>query len=186
TDTLELLLPAFTGMVATLKFDTERMAYLAPRGFALATDIAEWLVRAGVPFRVAHELSGACVQLAESRDVELWDLSDEDFAGISAHLTPEVREVLTTLGSIDSRNAKGGTARAAVDQQIANAKAEVDRLREFAGSARSVRGYGWFNAVLILARTNASSSAAQVEARPERWARSVLDARARPGHGTAL
>ena len=138
TDTLELLLPAFTGMVATLKFDTERMAYLAPRGFALATDIAEWLVREGVPFRVAHELSGACVQLAESRDVELWDLSDEDFAGISEHLTPAVREVLTTLGSIDSRNAKGGTARSAVDQQIANAKAEVARLREFAGSARSV------------------------------------------------
>ncbi|WP_167197081.1 argininosuccinate lyase [Brevibacterium pigmentatum] len=138
TDTLELLLPAFTGMVATLKFDTERMAYLAPRGFALATDIAEWLVREGVPFRVAHELSGACVQLAESRDVELWDLSDEDFAGISPHLTPAVREVLTTLGSIDSRNAKGGTARSAVDQQIANAKAEVTRLREFAGSARSV------------------------------------------------
>jgi argininosuccinate lyase len=138
TDTLELLLPAFTGMVATLKFDTERMAYLAPRGFALATDIAEWLVREGVPFRVAHELSGACVQLAESRDVELWDLSDEDFAGISSHLTPAVREVLTTLGSIDSRNAKGGTARSAVDQQIANAKAEVARLRVFAGSARSV------------------------------------------------
>ena len=111
-------------MVATLKFDTERMAYLAPRGFALATDIAEWLVREGVPFRVAHELSGACVQLAESRDVELWDLSDEDFSGISPHLTPAVREVLTTLGSIDSRNAKGGTARSAVEQQIANAKAE--------------------------------------------------------------
>ena len=138
TDTLELLLPAFTGMVATLKFDTERMAYLAPRGFALATDIAEWLVREGVPFRVAHELSGACVQLAESRDVELWDLTDDDFAGISSHLTPAVREVLTTLGSIDSRNAKGGTARSAVEAQIANAKAEVTRLREFAGSARSV------------------------------------------------
>src|SRR5690625_1827822 len=138
TDTLELLLPAFTGMIATLEFDTERMAHLAPRGFALATDIAEWLVREGVPFRVAHELSGACVQLAESRDVELWDLSDEDFAGISSHLTPAVREVLTTLGSIGSRNAKGGTARSAVDQQIANAKAEVARLRGFAGSARSV------------------------------------------------
>jgi argininosuccinate lyase len=138
TDTLELLLPAFTGMIATLTFNTERMAYLAPRGFALATDIAEWLVREGVPFRVAHELSGACVQLAESRDVELWDLSDEDFAGISEHLTPAVREVLTTLGSIDSRNAKGGTARSAVTQQLSNAKAEVARLREFAGSARSV------------------------------------------------
>ena len=125
-------------MVATLTFNTERMAYLAPRGFALATDIAEWLVRKGVPFRVAHEVSGECVQLAESKDAELWDLTDEEFAGISEHLTPDVREVLTTLGSIDSRNSKGGTARSAVDQQLANAKAEVAKLREFADSARSV------------------------------------------------
>src|SRR5699024_10971261 len=100
-DTLELLLPAFTDMVTTLPFHTERSAYVAAQWIALATDIAEWLVRAGVPFRVAHELSGACVQLAESRDVELWDLTEEDFAGISEHLTPDVREVLTTLGSID-------------------------------------------------------------------------------------
>ncbi|MDN6135739.1 MAG: argininosuccinate lyase, partial [Brevibacterium sp.] len=75
---------------------------------------------------------------AESKDAELWDLSDEDFASISEYLTPDVREVLTTLGSIDSRNAKGGTARSAVEAQIANAKAEVAKLREFAGSARSV------------------------------------------------
>ena len=133
-DTLTLLLPAFSGMVATLTFNTERMAYLAPRGFALATDIAEWLVRQGVPFRVAHELSGAAVQLAESRDVELWDLSDEDYAGISEHFTPQMRSVLTTQGSIDSRNAKGGTANAAVAQQLSAAKSELARLREFANS----------------------------------------------------
>ena len=61
-DTLEVLLPAVSGMVATLTFATERMASLAPQGFALATDIAEWLVRSGVPFRVAHEVAGACVR----------------------------------------------------------------------------------------------------------------------------
>ncbi|GAA2102862.1 MULTISPECIES: argininosuccinate lyase [Brevibacterium] len=133
TDTLELLLPAFTGMVATLVFHTDRMEHLAPRGFALATDIAEWLVRQGVPFRVAHELSGEAVALAESRGVELWDLTGADYAGISAHLTPEVREVLTTHGSIDSRSAKGGTARAAVAAQLENARAQLSALREFAG-----------------------------------------------------
>ncbi len=133
-DTLTLLLPAFTGMVATLTFNTEKMEHLAPRGFALATDIAEWLVRQGVPFRVAHELSGAAVKLAESRDVELWDLSDEDYAGISEHLTPAMREVLTTHGSIDSRNAKGGTARSAVAEQLERARAESARLRAFADS----------------------------------------------------
>src|SRR5699024_10431932 len=88
TDTLELLLPAFTGMVATLVFDVDRMEHLAPRGFALATDVAEWLVRQGVPFRIAHELSGEAVRLAESRDVELWDLTDEDYAGISRTSPP--------------------------------------------------------------------------------------------------
>lgn len=132
-DTLVLLLPAFAGMVATLTFNTERMAHLAPRGFALATDVAEWLVRQGVPFRVAHELAGAAVKLAESRGVELWDLTDEDYAGISEHFTPGVREVLTTMGSINSRNAKGGTATSAVETQLANARAELARLRRFAG-----------------------------------------------------
>ncbi len=61
---LELLLPAITGLVSTLEFHTDRMAELAPAGFTLATDIAEWMVRQGVPFRVAHEAAGACVRVA--------------------------------------------------------------------------------------------------------------------------
>ena len=132
TDQLELLLPAFAGMVHTMRFDTERMAYLAPRGFALATDIAEWLVRQGVPFREAHEISGACVREAEARDVELWDLSADDLAQISRHLRPEVSEVLTVMGSIDSRSAKGGTGRSAVATQILSAQNALADLRQFA------------------------------------------------------
>jgi argininosuccinate lyase len=65
-DTLEVLLPAFTGQIATLTFNTERMAELAPQGFSLATDIAEWLVKQGVPFRIAHEVAGECVQVCET------------------------------------------------------------------------------------------------------------------------
>ena len=87
-DTLEVLLPAFTGQVATLRFDTDRMAELAPQGFSLATDIAEWLVREGVPFRVAHELAGACVRACEERGIELHELTDDDFAAIDPRLTP--------------------------------------------------------------------------------------------------
>ena len=130
-DTLEVLLPAVSGMIATLTFNTERMQALAPQGFALATDIAEWLVRQGVPFRDAHELSGAAVKLAESRGVELWDLTDEDYAGISDHLTPEVRTVLSTEGSLASRSAQGGTARSAVEQQLAALKSELDKARGY-------------------------------------------------------
>ena len=91
-DTLEVLLPAFSGMVATMVFDTERLESLAPQGFSLATDVAEWLVREGVPFRVAHEVAGACVRECEERGIELWDLTDDDLAAISPHLTPGVRE----------------------------------------------------------------------------------------------
>ncbi len=133
TDTLELLLPAVSGMIATLRFNTERMAELAPQGFALATDIAEWLVRQGVPFREAHELAGSAVQLAESRNVELWDLSDDDYAGISDHLTPAVREVLTVRGSLDSRASQGGTAQAAVERQLQALDEQLGEARSFTG-----------------------------------------------------
>jgi len=118
-DTLELLLPAFAGMVETMVFDTDRLAALAPQGFSLATDVAEWLVRQGVPFRVAHEVAGECVRVCESRGIELWDLSDDDLAGISPHLTPGVREVLSVEGSLASRSAKGGTAPERVVEQLA-------------------------------------------------------------------
>lgn len=124
-DQLLLVLPAVTGMVATLRFDTIRMSTSAPEGFALATDIAEWLVRRGVPFRDAHEIAGACVREAESRGVELWDLDDEVLAVISADLTPEVRDVLSLEGSVSSRASFGGTAPARVREQIAEVRAVV-------------------------------------------------------------
>ncbi|GAA4747788.1 argininosuccinate lyase [Gordonia alkaliphila] len=127
---LELLLPAMTGLIATLEFHAERMAELAPAGFTLATDIAEWLVRQGVPFRVAHEVAGACVREAESRGVGLADLSDDDFRAIHPELTPGVREVLTVIGSIESRNALGGTASVQVLRQIDVATAKIAELRD--------------------------------------------------------
>jgi argininosuccinate lyase len=114
---LELLLPAITGMVSTLRFNTDRMAELAPAGFTLATDIAEWLVREGVPFRVAHEAAGACVRVAEGRGVGLDSLTDDELAAINPRLTPKVRGVLTVSGSISSRDAYGGTAPARVAEQ---------------------------------------------------------------------
>ncbi len=117
-DTLEVLLPAFTGQVATLTFDTARMAELAPQGFSLATDVAEWLVREGVPFREAHELAGACVRVCEQRGIDLVDLSDDDFAAIDPRLTSAVRDVLTVEGSVASRDGRGGTAPNRVREQL--------------------------------------------------------------------
>jgi argininosuccinate lyase len=131
-DTLEVLLPAFAGMIATMRFNTDRLEALAPQGFSLATDIAEWLVRQGVSFRVAHEIAGACVRECEGRRIELWDLSDEDLAAISTHLTPAVRSVLSVRGSLESRDSKGGTAPVRVREQLELVRARVLEARSFA------------------------------------------------------
>ncbi|WP_103529353.1 argininosuccinate lyase [Streptomyces sp. SM12] len=139
-DQLEVLLPAFTGMIATLTVHTERMAELAPAGFSLATDIAEWLVRQGVPFRVAHEVAGSCVQVCEREGIELDQLTDEQFAAISPHLTPAVREVLTVAGSLASRSGRGGTAPTAVAEQLTEVKADLARQRSWADAARTTAG----------------------------------------------
>ncbi len=128
-DTLEVLLPAFTGLVATLRFHTDRMAELAPQGFSLATDVAEWLVREGVPFRIAHEVAGACVRRCEELGIELADLSDAQFAEISPALTPGVRDVLTVTGSVSARDGRGGTAPVRVREQLAELTSLVDGHR---------------------------------------------------------
>ena len=132
-DTLEVLLPAFTGMVATLEFNATRMAELAPQGFSLATDVAEWLVREGVPFREAHELAGACVRRCEELGCDLPDLTDDQLAAISSSLTPEVRSVLTVAGSVSSRSGRGGTAPVRVREQL-------DELRSAASDHRARLG----------------------------------------------
>ncbi|GAA2005920.1 argininosuccinate lyase [Microbacterium ulmi] len=117
--TLELVLPAFAGMIATMRFDTDRMAELAPQGFSLATDVADWLVRQGVPFRDAHEISGALVRACEQRGIGLEEASDDLLAQVSPRLTPEVRTVLTIEGSVASRSGVGGTAPVRVSEQRA-------------------------------------------------------------------
>ncbi|MFN3708099.1 argininosuccinate lyase [Microcella sp.] len=132
-ETLEVLLPAFTGMVATLRFDTERMAELAPQGFSLATDVADWLVRQGVPFREAHEISGALVAHCERAGVDLDEPSDDDYAAIDPRLTGAVRGVLTVEGSIASRAGAGGTAPVAVAHQRALLDERLAALRAALG-----------------------------------------------------
>jgi argininosuccinate lyase len=131
-DQLLVLLPALSGMVATLRFDTGRLAALAPAGYSLATDVAEWLVRQGVAFRVAHEVAGACVQACEARGIGLEDLSDAEFAQISPDLTPAVRGVLTVAGSLASRDGRGGTAPVRVDEQRARLGSRLAGLRAWA------------------------------------------------------
>ncbi len=131
-DQLELLLPAIAGMIDTLTFHTDRLAELAPAGFTLATDIAEWLVRQGVPFRRAHEAAGECVRVAEGRGVGLDALTDDEFAEIHPALTPEVRAVITVQGSVASRDSRGGTAPDRVTEQRERLEARLAELRAWA------------------------------------------------------
>ncbi|AZS43421.1 Argininosuccinate lyase [Microbacterium oleivorans] len=126
--TLEVLLPAFAGMIATLRFDTDRMVASAPEGFSLATDVADWLVKRGVPFRDAHEISGALVQACEQRGIGLEDADDDLLAQVSPHLDAGVRDVLTVDGSVASRDGAGGTAPVRVAEQRASLVARAQDL----------------------------------------------------------
>ncbi|HHW49922.1 MAG TPA: argininosuccinate lyase [Pseudoclavibacter sp.] len=132
--TLLVVLPAFTGMVRTAEFHTERMASRAPEGYSLATDVADWLVRRGVPFREAHEVSGALVAYCEQRGKGLDEATDSDLAAVDSRLTPQLREALTVAASLDARDAYGGTAPAQVLRQLSElpaiVAAAVQRLGE--------------------------------------------------------
>ena len=125
-DTLLLVLPALAGLVSTLRIDTKRMAAGASTGFALATDLAEYLVRRGVPFREAHEVVGHLVVWCQVHDCDLPDVSDEDLIKVSAYLTPDIREVLSVTGALEARKAYGGTAPAQVAEQLTALRAVVD------------------------------------------------------------
>ncbi len=130
-DQLHVLLPAMAGMVGTLTFHPERTEALASRGFSLATDVADWLVRRRVPFARAHEIAGAAVRYCEQRGIDLPELTGADLADIAPELDEGVLTVLTVAGSIAARSARGGTAPEAVRTQLAELSAEMGRAREF-------------------------------------------------------
>jgi argininosuccinate lyase len=132
---LMLLLPAVTGMVATLTLRPEVLEAAAPQGFALATDVAEWLVSNGVPFRSAHEISGAMVAVCEEAGLELDQLDDDQLAGIDERLTPAVRSVLSVPGALAARRARGGTAPERVAEQLAALKALATAHSDWASSS---------------------------------------------------
>jgi argininosuccinate lyase len=136
-DTILLVLPAVTGMVATTDFDREKLALAAPVGFSLATEIADYLVRARVPFAHAHEAAGKCVALCESSDRQLHELTDAEFAGIHPALKGDVRDVLTVHGALESRTTVGGTSPSSFKAQIKEAIAVTSAYtKEFTDKAK--------------------------------------------------
>jgi argininosuccinate lyase len=133
-DTLLLVLPAVAGMVATMRVDVDRLAATAADGYALATDVAEHLVRRGVPFREAHEAVGHLVVWCSVHECDLGDVSDEDLAKISEHLTPDVRDVLSVEGALAARAAPGGTAPERVREQLNDAAETVTDHEKWASN----------------------------------------------------
>ena len=124
-DTLNLVIPAVTGMVATTSFNRERMAAAAPAGFSLATEIADYLVRKNVPFAQAHEAAGKCVALAEGAGKELHQLTDDEFASAHSKLDGEVRKVLSVEGALAGRTTYGGTAPSELQKQFRNLEVQI-------------------------------------------------------------
>jgi len=131
-DTLQLLLPALAGMISTMTVRVDRLAAAAPVGFSLATEVADWLVRKGVPFRDAHEITGRLVALCAARECELEDVTDGDLKTVSEHLDPSVRSVLSVRSALAARTTPGSTGPGPVADQLAAVQDKLDGWREWA------------------------------------------------------
>jgi len=122
-DTLETLLPAVAGTVRTMRFNAQRTSAAVDPSM-LATDVAEFLVRAGVPFREAHEMVGRLVRAAEEAGTSIADLPRERFVAISAHFEgADLASLFDPAEAVEARASAGGTSRASVLDQIERLKA---------------------------------------------------------------
>ncbi len=122
-DTLALCIAATTEMVRDMTIDTAALRAAAERGYATATDLADWLVRVlNLPFRRAHETVGRIVRLAEDRGVSLDELTLEDMQEIEPGITGDVSSILGVERSVASRTSIGGTAPRRVREAIRRAR----------------------------------------------------------------
>jgi argininosuccinate lyase len=129
-----LVLPAMAGMIDTMVVNVERLKEDAPQGFTLATEVADWLSRRGVPFKEAHEITGKLVQVCEQHCLELHQVSDVQMQEVDSRLQPEVRECLTLEAAIHARSGWGGTSPQRVAEQIARLKTVLEQQSDWAAS----------------------------------------------------
>lgn len=129
-DTLRDALTAFADMLPAMEVQREACYRAARAGFATATDLADYLVRKGVPFRDAHEIVGRAVRYASDEGRDLSELELDELQQFSGTISEDVFEVLTLEGSVAARNHLGGTAPAQVRARVAEAR---DRLRLLMG-----------------------------------------------------
>jgi argininosuccinate lyase len=125
-DTVRGSLKVFTGMIAAMAVNADRMRLAAERGFSTATDIADYLVRKGMPFRKAHEVVGRTVRYCLENQKQLAALSLEEFRQFSTQIENDIFECVTLEASVNARQATGGTALPAVAREIERARKALD------------------------------------------------------------
>jgi argininosuccinate lyase len=128
-ETVTACLGVAAGMVLTMEIDREAVGRAAARGHLLATELADYLVGKGMPFRQAHDVVGALVRTAEGRGVELNQLALEEFRAESTLFEPDLHEWLNIARAVDRRDVPGGPARARVAAEIARVRAELGASR---------------------------------------------------------
>jgi argininosuccinate lyase len=135
-ETLVILLPAIIGMIETAKFHRKKIEAGAISGFALATEIADFLAQSGTPFAQAHEISGKVVQYCESNGKKVEDLSAAELASIDPALTPRLVDRLNVESAISSRSSVMGVAKSSLVEQIQNLEAELSEAISWISNAR--------------------------------------------------
>ena len=135
-DQLLILLPAISGMVETAKFKQTNISKLASAGYSLATEIADFLSKTGVPFSIAHEAAGACVKFCEKNGIVLEQMSDQQLQEMHPNLTPEVKKFLTVTGAISSRTSAMGTSKSSVLAAINKLNQDISGVDKAIASLR--------------------------------------------------
>jgi argininosuccinate lyase len=125
-DTLADTLRVFTGMLSGVTVNAQAMRRAAAEGFATATDLADYLVKRGLPFREAHEAVARAVRFAAEQGRDLAEIALDDLRRFSPLIAEDVYGVLTLEGSLNARDHPGGTAPAQVRAAIARARRELD------------------------------------------------------------
>jgi argininosuccinate lyase len=123
-DTVKGSLKIFADMIAQMSIRADNMREAAARGFSTATDVADYVVRKGIPFRDAHEIVGKTVRYCIEHDKQIEQLTLEEFKTFSPVIESDIYDFITLEASVDSRRATGGTAREAVAREIARARQE--------------------------------------------------------------
>jgi argininosuccinate lyase len=125
-DTVKGSLKIFADMIGEMRVRPEKMRAAAARGFSTATDVADYVVRKGIPFRQAHEIVGKCVRYCIEQDKDIPELSLEEFRQFSPAIDEDIYQYVTLEASVNARKATGGTAREAVAREIARARLKTE------------------------------------------------------------